>query len=32
MGIALIVLAIFAILGFRHARRTADVAPKAEVA
>ncbi len=36
MGIALIVagivLAIFAILGFRHTRRTTDVAPKAEVA
>ena len=36
VGIALIVagivLAIFAILGFRHARRTADVAPTAEVA
>jgi hypothetical protein len=26
------VLAIFAVLGFRHARRTADVAPTAEVA
>jgi energy-converting hydrogenase Eha subunit B len=36
VGVALIVagivLAIFAILGFRHARRTADVAPTAEVA
>jgi hypothetical protein len=36
VGVALIVagivLAIFAILGFRHARRTADVAPIAEVA
>lgn len=36
VGIALlvagIVLAIFAILGFRHARRTAGVAPTAEVA
>jgi hypothetical protein len=36
VGIALIVagivLAISAILGFRHARRAADFAPKAEVA
>jgi energy-converting hydrogenase Eha subunit B len=36
VGIALIVagivLAIFAVLGFRHARRTAGVAPTAEVA
>jgi hypothetical protein len=30
--VAGIVLAIFAILGFRHARWTADVAPTAEVA
>ena len=35
VGIALIVagvvLAVFAFLGFRHARRTADTAPAAEV-